>query len=100
MIAGSYWVIPDIIEEPPLIVNSTQFYDIKECTCSTVRDRKNMRILDNSRVITFGNCTTTKCGSGGDNKECTVKIDPDETNKLEKRKNGLYVPPVTWEKLT
>ena len=97
MIAGSYWEIPEIIDEPLLIVDSTQFYDDKEDICSTVRDRKNRRILDNSRVITFGDCTSN--GGEGD-KGYTVKIDPDETNKLENRKKGLYVPPVTWEKLT
>ena len=58
MIAGSYWVIPEIIDEPLLIVDSTQFYDDKEDSCSTVRDRKNKRILDNSRVNTGSDCPT------------------------------------------
>lgn len=99
MKVGSYWEIPEIIDEPLLIVDSTQFYDDKEDTCSSPRDRKNKRILDNSRVNTIDDCTTNS-GSGVGNKDCTVKIDPDETNKLENRKNGLYVPPVSWEKLT
>lgn len=91
---SSWWEIPEIIDEPSFDVDSTQFYDDKEDPYSTARDRKNMRILDNSRVIINGGGTSNN-GSG-----CTIKIDPDESNILEDRKEGLYVPPVTWEKLT
>jgi len=52
------WEVPEIINKPPLIVDSTQFYDDKEDTCSSPRDRKNKRILDNSRVNTGGDCPT------------------------------------------
>ena len=52
------WEIPEIIDEPPFIVDSTQFYDDKEDTCSSARDRKNKRILDSSRVNTNGDCPT------------------------------------------
>lgn len=58
MKVGSYWEIPEIIDEPLLIVDSTQFYDDKEDTCSSARDRKNKRILDDSRVNTVGDCPT------------------------------------------
>lgn len=91
---SSWWEIPEIIDEPRLIADSAQFYDDKEDPYSTARDRKNMRIMDNSRVIIKGGSTSNN-GSG-----CTIKIDPDESNILEDRKKGLYVPPVTWEKLT
>jgi len=52
------WEVPEIIDEPPFIVDSTQFYDDKKDTCSSPRDRKNKRILDNSRVNTGGDCLT------------------------------------------
>lgn len=58
MALGIKWEIPEIINKPPLIVDSTQFYDDKEDTCSSVRDRKNKRIGDNSRVNTDGDCPT------------------------------------------
>lgn len=93
---SSWWEIPEITDEPPLNVDSTQFYDDKEYRCCSARDRKNMRILDNSRAIINGGCTCNICSNTG----CTIKIDPDESNILEDRKDGLYVPPVTWEKLT
>lgn len=58
MTTGVKWETPEIINKPPLTVNSTQFYDDKENTCSTARDRKNKRIADNSRVNIGGDCPT------------------------------------------
>lgn len=88
------WEIPEITDDPPFIVDSTQFYDDKKYPYASARDRKNMRIRGES--ITNSNSG----GGGGGNAEYKIKIDPDETNQLEDRKKGLYVPPVTWEKLT
>lgn len=56
MIIGAKWETPKIIDKPAFIVDSTQFYDDKEVTCSSVRDRKNKRIGDNSRVNTRSDC--------------------------------------------
>ena len=56
MTLDTKWETPEIINKPPLTVDSTQFYDNKEDTCSTARDRKNRRIADNSRVNTGGDC--------------------------------------------
>ena len=55
---GIKWEVPEIIDKPSFIVDSTQFYDDKEDTCSSPRDRKNKRIHDNSRVNTGGDCPT------------------------------------------
>lgn len=58
MSLGIKWETPEIVDKPSFIVDSTQFYDDKEDTCSSSRDRKNKRILDNSRVNTEGDCPT------------------------------------------
>lgn len=58
MTIGIKWEIPEIIDESLLVVDSTQFYDDKENTCSSARDRKNKRILDDSRVNTGSDCPT------------------------------------------
>lgn len=58
MAIGIKWEVPEIIDKPTIIVDSTQFYDDKENTCSSVRDRKNKRILDDSRVNTGSDCPT------------------------------------------
>lgn len=58
MTKGIRWEVPEIIDKPTIIVDSTQFYDDKENTCSSARDRKNKRILDDSRVNTGGDCPT------------------------------------------
>lgn len=58
MTIGIKWEVPEIIDKPSIIVDSTQFYDDKEDTCSSPRDRKNKRILDDSRVNTGSDCPT------------------------------------------
>ena len=58
MTIGIKWEVPEIIDKPSIIVDSTQFYDDKEDTCSSPRDRKNKRILDDSRVNTDSDCPT------------------------------------------
>lgn len=69
---------------------STSYFDNIVDPTTTANDRKNMRIR--------GAGTTNNGGGGGQG--CVVKIDPDETNKLQNREKGLYVPPILWEKLT
>lgn len=45
------WEEPEIIEEPVLISNSSVFYDDINNPTESLRDIKNMRILDSSRVL-------------------------------------------------
>lgn len=84
--------IPELVDAPEALVRtSTSYFDNIVDPTTTPNDRKNMRIKGES---------IANSNSGGGDKGCTIRIDPDETNKLQNRERGLYVPPTTWEKLS